>query len=276
MNTITDTIRRPAVLPGPRPVRRAGAIEHVHISRVEPHPANVRADLGDLTELADSIRVHGILQPLVVQPHPARPGAYQVLAGHRRLAAARLARRDHVPVVVRQLRGPSAPADATIIMLAENLHRADLSPVEKARAMGSLRDDHDLNASQIAQLTGLAPSTVSYYLSLLELDEPSRERVASGTVQVGDAIAAVRQSRELTRRRNGHASPRPKVTVGPDPFSYRHPLASLARAMCETAAHTVAKTGQGRPGEGKVACGGCWEAVIRADERARLNAQPGH
>ena len=60
--------------------------EHIHVSRIEPHPGNI---LGDLAELAGSIRAHGLLQPLIVTPHPQIPGRYQLLAGHRRLAAAK-------------------------------------------------------------------------------------------------------------------------------------------------------------------------------------------
>ena len=65
--------------------------QHLHVSRLTPHPANVRDDLGDLTDLADSIRENGILQPIVVQSVPAGGGQFQIVAGHRRYAAARKA-----------------------------------------------------------------------------------------------------------------------------------------------------------------------------------------
>jgi ParB family chromosome partitioning protein len=243
--------------------------DYVHITRIEPHPANIRADVGDVGELAASMRVQGILQPLVVQPHPARRGAYQLLAGHRRLAAAELARIEEIPITIRRL---PRQADAAVVMLVENCQRSDLGPVEKAEAMGRLRDVSGYTARAIAQATGLSVSTVSYYLSLLDLDEASRARVASGTVQVGEAIAAVRTSRAVTRRRNGHA-PRPKVTVEAGHFSYRHPLADAARVMCELAGHTGPKVGRGRAGAGKVACGSCWETAIRDDERQSARAQ---
>src|SRR5450755_4489282 len=83
-------------------VRVGVTVPDIHVSRITPHSANIREELGDLTELAASIRIHGIVQPLAVQPHPARPGRYQLLAGHRRLAAAKLARLEMVPCVIRR------------------------------------------------------------------------------------------------------------------------------------------------------------------------------
>ena len=235
----------------------AVSTQNIHISRLVPHPGNVRKDTGDISELAASIRAHGILQPLVVQPHPQRRGSYLVLAGHRRLAAAKAARLEMVPVVVRQL---AQPVKAIEIMLVENCQRSDLSPVEKAEAMGRLRE-HGYTATAIARATGLAISTVSYYLSLLDLDESSRAAIKAGTVQVGQAIKAVRKQRKVAR---GGTTGRP-VHTSPPWFTSGHKLAADARSLCD---HTS------RPVIGNTACGQCWEQAIRDDERERLNAEP--
>ena len=96
--------------------------QQLPIARLREHPANVREDLGDLDELAASIRSHGILQPVVVQPNPAEPGTFLILAGHRRTAAAALAGLSTVPVTVRAAAGPKAIE----IMLIENCQRHDL------------------------------------------------------------------------------------------------------------------------------------------------------
>jgi ParB family chromosome partitioning protein len=234
--------------------------DYVHISRLREHPHNIRADLGDLTELAASIAAQGILQPLVVQPHPAEPGAYEVIAGHRRLAAARLARVGQVPVTVRRLPGPasSASAGALEMMLVENIQRKDLGPVEKAEAMGALRN-HGRTAAQIARRTGLSDATVGYYLSLLDLDDDARKRVRDGHIPVGEAIAAVRRVRARQRQRRG--APRQRAAWEPDHLDARHPLARKANAMCDAREHTM------RRRIGKVACGQCWETVIRQDEQ---------
>lgn len=79
----------------------AATARTLHVSRLRPHPGNVREDLGDLSGLVTSILQHGILQPLVVEPQPLSPGQFLIIAGHRRYAAARKAGLDMVPVVFR-------------------------------------------------------------------------------------------------------------------------------------------------------------------------------
>lgn len=229
---------------------------YCHILRIEPHPGNIRADLGDVTELADSIREQGILQPLIVEPKPGSPGRYILLAGHRRHAAAQLAGLIEVPIVVTAQRGPG---HAIEVMLVENCQRRDLGPVEKAEAMGRLRDLHHYSQARIARAIGLSQSTVTYYLSLLELSAASREKVRAGDLPMGDAIAAVRRTRKRQRKAAGGAP------VGaewePDHFTGKHPLARKAAALCEAREHTM------RRRIGRVACGQCWETVIRQDEQ---------
>lgn len=225
--------------------------------RVVPHPGNVREDVGDVRELADSILAHGILQPLVVRPHPQKHGYFVVLAGHRRLAAAKLAGLDEVPIVIRQSAGPGKDVE---VMLVENLQRTDLSPIEKAEAMGKLRD-RGYTATRIASSVGLSQSTVSYYLAFLDMDEKTRAGILAGTVQVGDAIAAVRGARKRYRARTGQRPKDMRLTWEPDHFTTQHPLARKARAMCEAREHN------NRRRIGKIACGQCWETVVRADER---------
>ena len=229
--------------------------DYCHITRLAEHPANIRDDVGDLTELTNSVKVHGILQPLVVRVHPQRPGHYAVLAGHRRLAAAKAAGLEEVPIVIRQDTGPVMDVE---VMLVENCQRRDLSAIEKAEAMGSLRN-RGLPAAEIARRTGLSQSTVGYFLSLLELDEPSRQRIRNGQVTVGDGIEAVRLSRQRRRKTTGRA--KPGASWEPDHFTDRHPLAVRAAELCDAREHTM------RRRIGRIACGQCWETVIRNDER---------
>lgn len=232
---------------------------HVALSRVHPHPLNVRADLGDLSELVASIRAQGILQPLVVQPHPARHGEFVLIAGHRRYAAAKLAKLGRVPITVREAAGPAKAIEA---MLVENLQRADLTPMDKAEAMGSLRD-HGYSNVAIGRAIGLADGTVSTYLSLLELSKASREKVRSGELTMSDAVAAVRRTRERTRKATGQRSRGEAAALSwePDHFTPSHPLARRAQALCQAREHN------NRRRIGKTACGQCWETVIRVDER---------
>lgn len=235
---------------------------HVHVSRIDPHPENIRRDLGDLGELADSIRVQGILQPLVVQRAGAR---YQLLAGHRRLEAAKRLRLETVPVVIRPAALGDQSARALEVMLVENCQRRDLGPVEKAEAMGALRD-HGMTAVAIARRIGLHPATVSHFLALLDLDDATRARVTAGTITVTDAIRAVRRNRRAAR---GGATGR-KAHAEPAWLSGRHRLARAARALCDQLGHAD------RPMVGAVACGQCWEQVIRDDQDERRDqSDPG-
>jgi ParB family transcriptional regulator, chromosome partitioning protein len=231
--------------------------DYVHISRLREHPHNIREDLGDLDELAASIQAQGILQPLVVQPHPTQARVYEVIAGHRRLAAARIAGLEEIPVVVRARAASGSAAPALEAMLVENCMRRDLGPVEKAEVMGALRN-HGLTVTQIARRTGLSDATVGYYLSLLELDDGARKQVRDGRIPVGEAIAAVRRVRARQRGKQGKRRQGP--VWEPDHFDARHPLARKANAMCDAREHTM------RRRIGRVACGQCWETAIRQDQ----------
>ena len=229
--------------------------KHVHVSRIHPHPDNVREELGDLTETAASIRAHGILQPLLVEPHPAIDGAYPVLAGHRRLAAAQLAGRDPLPLGIRRSPAGTAPEE---LMLVENCQRRDLGPMEKAAAMGALRGK-GYTAARIARSVGLTDSTVRFYLTLLALDTTSQDKIRTGNLSAADAVAGVRRVRKRARRKNGAAPAGP--VWEPDHFTASHQLARKARALCDAREHTM------RRRIGKVACGQCWETTIRQDEQ---------
>jgi ParB family transcriptional regulator, chromosome partitioning protein len=237
----------------------------VDVDFIHPHPDNIRADLGDLTELADSIRQHGLLQPLVVQPHPTRQGHYQVLAGHRRLAAGKLAGKFELPALVRH--GVDGTR-ALEMMLVENCQRVDLGPMEQAEAMEKLRF-RGYTGADIARTTGLSQSTVSYHLSLLELDASSRDLVRTGKLAVGEAISAVRETRKAERARTGQTVTRTKGSYKwePEHLTDGHPLARKAAKLCDQSDHTM------RRRVGQTACGQCWETAIRTDERATVAAQ---
>lgn len=254
---------RPAQPATPAPPAMAeDATTVLPVHTIDPHPGNIRTALGDLDELADSIRVHGILQPLVVCRHPSRPGGYQLLAGHRRMAAAQMAGLRAVPVVIRSDVGDGAAIE---VMLIENCHRADLSPMEKADAFAKLRD-RGYSQTRIAARTGISQSTVSYHLALTDLDESSQERVRTGELGAGDAVAAVRKARQKTRKGQGRTA---DYSWEPDFLAGTHPLAKKAKRLCEAREHTM------RRRIGKTACGQCWETVIRADEQVVVKAALG-
>lgn len=227
----------------------------VHVTRIVPDPANVREQLGDLSELVASMRAHGVVQPLLVRPHPDRDDMYVIVMGHRRLEAAKLAGQQSVPVRVRY---GLDRAESLELMLIENVHRRDLTPLEKAEALDELRNRGYSNP-QISERTGIPSGSISHYLTLLELDEASQERIRAGQLPATEAVSAVRQVRKQTRRKRGS-----KATWSwePDHLAAAHPLAKEASQLCDQRGHTL------RRRVGRTACGQCWEEVIRADERA--------
>ena len=238
-----------------------------HVSQLHPHPDNIRDDLGDLSELAASIRVHGILQPVVVEHHPDKPGQYRIIAGHRRFAAAKRARLEMVPIAFRQIPAGAATAEPEEVMLVENCQRRDLNPMDKAEAMGKLRRK-GLTGAEISRRTGISDATVSYHLALLDLDVKSQEAVRRGDLSAASAVGAVRRTRAKNRRRDG--TPAMGPVWEPDWFTDRHPLARKARALCDAREHS-ARRRIGKMG----ACGECVETVIRADERTVVLALAG-
>lgn len=231
-------------------MRARQTVAHVPIERLTAHPANIRDDLGDLTEMALSIREHGILQPLTATEDLEHDGNLLLLAGHRRLAAACLARLDSVPVIIRH--GLDDPAEHLVVMLVENTHRRDLNPVERAEAYGALRS-RGLTVTEIARRTGAHASTVSYYLNLLMLGPVERQQVAEGELPSTTAIATVREARQEARVAEGAPlRGRPK---GGSWFNGTHRLAATVKALCD---HDGTKVGG-------IGCGPCWERVILDD-----------
>lgn len=157
----------------------------VPIDRLDPHSRNVRRDLGDLGELADSIREQGLLEPLVVAGD-GEAKRFTVVAGHRRLAAAKLAGLTELPVLVRT--DLVRDVDVTLAMLVENLQRADLTPVEEAVAYEQLQLA-GLSPALIAKRTGRSRSTVDARLRLMDLPEQVRDQVHGRQVTLHEAAA---------------------------------------------------------------------------------------
>jgi ParB family chromosome partitioning protein len=238
-------------------------ITHLKADVLTRHPDNIREGLGDLRDLAASIHEHGILQPITVTEHHL--GGYLILAGHRRFAAGQMAGLSSYPAIIRH--ELDDPTEHTIVMLVENVQRRDLSPVEKAQAFGSLRN-RGLSIAEISRRSGVRASTVSTLLTLLELDGESQEKVATGEINAGDAIAAVRQVRQAQRIASSRPQRGRPIVAEPPHFGGSHPLFPYAAAACD---HTT------RPKVGHKsasACGECWEAVIRADATGSPMPEP--
>jgi ParB family transcriptional regulator, chromosome partitioning protein len=158
------------------------------------HPANIRFELGDLTELTASIKAVGVLEPVIVVPitdenkssNDKKGKAYRILAGHRRVAAAVKAKSATVPCIVRD--DLAGDVDALTTMIIENVMRADLSPVEEAAAYAQLAA-FDLNPTQIAERTGRKTKAVRDGLKLNGLPEQVKQPVADGSITLAEAAA---------------------------------------------------------------------------------------
>lgn len=168
----------------------SGQIVYLPIGALHPHPQNPRKDLGDLTELADSIRANGILQNLTVVPLvdvdpdatiDTGDGHYTVIIGHRRLAAAELAGLEKVPCVIAHM----DEREQVQTMLLENMQRADLTVYEQAQGF-QLMMDLGATVEEIAQQTGFSETTVRRRVKLTELDQGTLKDVATRQISMGD------------------------------------------------------------------------------------------
>jgi len=207
---------------GPRELFRA-AIEDVHPSAQQPRQS---FDETKLEELAQSIRSHGVIQPIVVRERSAAEGGgYWLIAGERRWRAAQRAGLHDIPAIVRE----ATPAKAFELALIENLQRDDLDPIEEAEAYRRLFDEHGFTQEQLAERVGKDRATVANALRLLRLPPTVRALVQDGTLSMGHARAllglddpmaidvlarkvharalSVRATEELVRRERSPTSP---------------------------------------------------------------------
>jgi ParB family transcriptional regulator, chromosome partitioning protein len=161
------------------------SVAEVPLSALQPNPQQPRQEFDDaaLKELADSIREKGVLQPILAEA--GRDGAYIIIAGERRVRAARMAGLTKIPVVVRQF----TPQEKLEIALIENVQREDLTPIEEALAYRRLMEMADLSQEQVAIRVGKDRSTVANTLRLLKLPEEARQAVSSGAINAGHARA---------------------------------------------------------------------------------------
>jgi ParB/RepB/Spo0J family partition protein len=171
----------------------ATTLEALPLGSIHPHPDNPRRDVGDVTELAESIRAHGIVEPLVVVPTDptevrGHESGFTVVMGHRRRAAAELAGLDTVPALVRT--DLDSRAKQIEAMLVENLHRADLTAVEEAAAYEQL-GIFGYDSTQIAAATGRSKATVERRLSLLKLSDNAQAKVHAHEMTLEAAAALV-------------------------------------------------------------------------------------
>jgi ParB family transcriptional regulator, chromosome partitioning protein len=221
-----------ALIPSARDER--GVLE-VALDRIGRNPSQPRAafDETQLGELAASIAVHGVLQPVVVRE--LADGSYELIAGERRLRAARIAGLDRIPAIVRDMDDAETSLELALI---ENLQREDLNAIETARAYRELIDRFGLTHEAVARQVGKSRVAVSNSLRLLELAQETRDAILDGRITEGHgrALAAitipelqraalqfvlerqlsVRQTEELVRRKRDDRGPAPRRALSHD------------------------------------------------------------
>ena len=168
---------------GPR-----SGVRQIPIELIEANPAQPRKhfDEDDLAELAESIAEKGVLQPILVRPKPGDAEAYQIVAGERRWRASQRARLHAVPCLVREL----TDRETIEIAIVENVQRADLNPVEEARAFRQLVETFGHTQDEVARAVGKSRVHVTNTLRLLAMPQAVLDRLAAGDITAGHARAA--------------------------------------------------------------------------------------
>lgn len=163
----------------------SGGVVALRLSQIEPNRDQPRKIFSEeaLNELADSIREHGVLQPLLVRPLPG--GSYQLVAGERRWRASRMAGLQEVPVVIREM----DEEQAMEIALIENLQREDLNAIEEATGYKQLMERYGMTQEQVAKRVGKSRPAIANALRLLNLPPKVMDMVGEGEVSPGHARA---------------------------------------------------------------------------------------
>ena len=159
-------------------------VQQVDIRRIDTNAGQPRKDFDQekLQELADSIRQHGVVQPILLRQNGER---YVIVAGERRFRAARLAGLDQVPAIVKDL----DEAQVMEVALIENLQREDLNPIEEAAAIRFLMQQHDLTQEEVSKRLSKSRPAIANSLRLLTLPEPVQAYLRNGKLQAGHARA---------------------------------------------------------------------------------------
>ncbi|HLL87521.1 MAG TPA: ParB/RepB/Spo0J family partition protein [Thermoleophilaceae bacterium] len=182
--------------------READGLRHLALDVIRPNPRQPRRafDQETLLGLAESIKACGVLQPLVVRPLAG--GDYELVAGERRLRAARLAGLDEIPAVVRE----TAEAEQLELALVENVAREDLNPVEEARACATLVEDLGVSKEELGRRIGRSRVAVSNLIRLLDLPDDVLAMLAESTLSEGHGRAILMCRDQGARRRLARAA----------------------------------------------------------------------
>ena len=229
----------------------------LRISEIEPNRSQPRKEFDEsaLADLADSIREHGVIQPLLVRPLPT--GGYQLVAGERRWRASRMAGLGEVPVVIREL----SDHEAMELALIENLQRQDLNPMEEALGYRSLMEEYQMTQEEVAKAIGKSRPAIANSLRLLALPQQVVDLIREGKLSAGrgrallaleeeSAILEAAQTavkkhwtvREIEKMAQS-SHKKTKVSTGPDKDHY---YTELELALSQVLGRQVTITSKGK------------------------------
>lgn len=168
---------------------RGASIGTTPMDQIDANPFQPRTDFnpGELESLADSIRVQGVLQPIMIRSHPTAPDRYQIVAGERRFRAAMQAGLNDIPTILREM----DDSDAAVVALVENLQRQDLNAIEEAEGYQRLLLDFGLTHESLGYAVSKSRSHIGNTIRLLRLPEQVLRDVRSGALSSGHARALI-------------------------------------------------------------------------------------
>ncbi len=170
----------------------ANSLTEIDINKIEPNASQPRKKFNEdtLQELADSIKQHGLIEPLIVQK--SKNGFYEIIAGERRWRASRMAGIKQVPVVIKEY----SSREVVEIALIENIQREDLNPIEEANAYKRLIEEFELKQDEVAESVGKSRTAITNFLRLLKLDERVQEMLVDEKIKNGHARALISLPKE--------------------------------------------------------------------------------
>jgi ParB family chromosome partitioning protein len=159
----------------------------IPISKLRPSPIQPRRifEKASITELADSIKSKGLVQPILVRPSKSNPGDYEIIAGERRWRAAQVAQLHEIPAVIRNL----DDVESLEIAIIENVQRADLSPIEEAAGYKKLMENYGHTQEALSEIVGKSRSHVANIIRLLSLPHSIQDMISQGSISSGHARA---------------------------------------------------------------------------------------
>jgi ParB family transcriptional regulator, chromosome partitioning protein len=166
---------------------RTMTVAAIPVDQIDPNPFQPRSEFDplELESLAESIKVQGVLQPILVRRHPTNPDRYQIIAGERRFRAATMAGLNEIPTLLREM----DDSDAAVVALVENLQRQDLNALEEAEGYQRLIEDFGLTQESLGFAVSKSRSHISNTIRLLRLPDPIKRDLRSGTLTSGHARA---------------------------------------------------------------------------------------